>query len=102
MRRRTLPLSRNHIGGLMRVGPYGNRDGEVLPAWREGIATLAKCPNVVMKLGGVGQPRYGFDWHTREQPIGSEELAGGTVPSYDLLHRTVRPGEVHVREQLPS
>ena len=70
----------NHIGGLMRVGPYGNRDDEVLPAWREGIATLAKCPNVVMKLGGVGQPRYGFDWHTREKPIGSEELAEALSP----------------------
>ena len=75
-----LTIISNHIGGLMRVGPYGNRDGEVLAAWREGIATLAKCPNVVMKLGGVGQPRYGFDWHTREKPIGSEELAEALSP----------------------
>ena len=75
-----LTIISNHIGGLMRVGPYGNRDDEVLPAWREGIATLAKCPNVVMKLGGVGQPRYGFDWHTREKPIGSEELAEALSP----------------------
>ena len=75
-----LTIISNHIGGLMRVGPYGNRDDEVLPAWREGIATLAKCPNVVMKLGGVGQPRYGFDWHTREKPIGSEELADALSP----------------------
>ena len=75
-----LTIISNHIGGLMRVGPYGNRDSEVLPAWREGIATLAKRPNVVMKLGGVGQPRYGFDWHTREKPIGSEELAEALSP----------------------
>jgi predicted TIM-barrel fold metal-dependent hydrolase len=26
-------------------------------------------------LGGVGQPRYGFDWYSWERPIGSEELA---------------------------
>ena len=70
-----LTIVSNHIGGLIRVGPYGNRDDEVLPAWREGVATLAQCPNVVMKLGGVGQPRYGFDWHTRATPIGSEQLA---------------------------
>ena len=75
-----LTIISNHIGGLMRVGPYGNRDDVVLSAWREGIATLAKYPNVVMKLGGVGQPRYGFDWHTREKPIGSEELAEALSP----------------------
>jgi len=28
-----------------------------------------------MKLGGVGQPRFGFDWHARTIPIGLEELA---------------------------
>ena len=70
-----LTIVSNHIGGLIRVGPYGNRDDEVMPAWREGVAALAQCPNVVMKLGGVGQPRYGFDWHTRSTPIGSEQLA---------------------------
>ncbi|MYC34042.1 MAG: amidohydrolase family protein [Chloroflexi bacterium] len=70
-----LTIVSNHIGGLTRVGPYANRDDEVMPAWRDGIAKLAECPNVVMKLGGVGQPRYGFDWHLRDRPIGSEELA---------------------------
>ena len=59
----------------MRVGPYANRDTEVLATWRRGIAAVAACPNVVMKLGGLGMPRLGFDWHTRNKPIGSEELA---------------------------
>ena len=75
-----LTIVSNHIGGLMRVGPYANRDSEVMPAWRDGIAKLAECPNVVMKLGGVGQPRYGFDWHLRDKPIGSEELAEAMAP----------------------
>jgi predicted TIM-barrel fold metal-dependent hydrolase len=75
-----LTIISNHIGGLYRVGPYGNRDDEVIPAWREGIAKVAQCPNVVIKLGGVGQPRYGFDWHLRDVPIGSEELAESLAP----------------------
>ena len=75
-----LTIVSNHIGGLMRIGPYANRDDEVMPAWRDGIAKLAECPNVVMKLGGVGQPRYGFDWHLRDRPIGSEELAEAMAP----------------------
>ncbi len=75
-----LTIILNHIGGLVRVGSYANRDDEVLPAWRRGIATVAQCPNVIIKLGGVGQLRFGFNWHERESPIGSEELAEALSP----------------------
>jgi L-fuconolactonase len=75
-----LTIILNHIGGLMRVGPYANRDNEVLATWRSGIAAVAKCPNVYVKLGGIGMPRTGFDWHTRSKPIGSEELAASMAP----------------------
>jgi len=75
-----LTIILNHLGGLTRVGPYGNRDEEVLATWRSGIAAVAACPNVNLKLGGIGMPRLGFDWHTREKPIGSEELATSMAP----------------------
>jgi predicted TIM-barrel fold metal-dependent hydrolase len=75
-----LTIILNHIGGLMRVGPYGNRDDEVLAIWRKGIAAVAECPNINIKLGGMGMPRLGFDWHTRTKPIGSEELAKSMSP----------------------
>jgi predicted TIM-barrel fold metal-dependent hydrolase len=75
-----LTIILNHLGGLQRVGPFGQRDNEVLPAWRSGIAAVAKCSNVHLKLGGIGMPRLGFDWHTRDTPIGSEELAGSMAP----------------------
>ena len=70
-----LPIVLNHIGGIMRTGPYANRDDEVIRQWRSGIEAVAACPNVIMKLGGIGMPRIGYDWHERETPIGSEELA---------------------------
>ena len=75
-----LPIILNHIGGLLRVGPYANRDDEVLATWRDGIAAVAACPNVSIKLGGIGMPRTGFDWHLRGKPIGSEELAASMAP----------------------
>jgi predicted TIM-barrel fold metal-dependent hydrolase len=75
-----LTIILNHLGGLQRVGPYANRGQEVLPAWRSGIAAVAACPNVYLKLGGIGGPRLGFDWHTRDKPIGSEELATSIAP----------------------
>jgi len=78
-----LTIVLNHIGGLVRVGPYANRDDTVLAEWRRGLAAVAACPNVVLKLGGVGQRRFGFDWHTRARPMGSEALADALAP---LMH----------------
>ncbi len=75
-----LTIILNHIGGLNRVGIYANRDDEVLGTWRSGIAAVAACPNVNVKLGGMGMPRLGFDWHTRAIPVGSEELAQSMAP----------------------
>jgi len=75
-----LTIILNHIGGILRTGPYANRDEEVLADWRGGIAAVAACPNIVVKLGGMGMPRAGFDWHARETPIGSEELAESMAP----------------------
>jgi L-fuconolactonase len=75
-----LTIILNHVGGLLRTGPYANKDEEVMAAWRKGIAAVAQCPNVVIKLGGLGMVRCGFDWHLRETPIGSEELASAMAP----------------------
>src|SRR5579884_1730297 len=75
-----LTIVMNHLGGLNRTGPLAGRDDEVMPAWRQGMAQLAKCANVFLKLGGMGMPRFGFDWHTRDKPIGSEELARDMAP----------------------
>ena len=75
-----LTIILNHIGGLMRVGPYANRGEEVLATWRSGISAVAACPNVIMKLGGMGMPWLGFDWHTRNTPAGSVEVADGMGP----------------------
>jgi len=76
----TLTIILNHLGGLTRVSPYANRDEEVLATWRRGLAAVAACPNVYLKLGGIGMPRLGFDWHARPKPIGSDELATAMAP----------------------
>ncbi len=78
-----LTIILNHIGGLLRVGPYAANPDEVMETWRSGIAAVAECPNVFVKLGGIGMPRTGFDWHERDAPIGSEELAAAMAP---LMH----------------
>lgn len=65
----------NHVGGVLGVGPYSGRRQEILTSWRKDIAELAKCPNVNVKLGGIGMTSFGFDFHDRDAPPSSEELA---------------------------
>jgi predicted TIM-barrel fold metal-dependent hydrolase len=65
----------NHVGGVLGVGPYAGKRQEILASWNRDIAELARCPNVVVKLGGVGMVSFGFDFHERDLPPSSEELA---------------------------
>jgi L-fuconolactonase len=65
----------NHVGGVLGVGPYSGRRQEILTGWKKDIAELAKCPNVNVKLGGVGMTSFGFDFHERDVPPSSEDLA---------------------------
>jgi predicted TIM-barrel fold metal-dependent hydrolase len=72
----------NHVAGPLGVGPYAGRRDEVFKAWQQGIAELASCPNVTVKLGGLGMPRCGFGWHEQPSPPTSAELAGAMEPFY--------------------
>ncbi len=65
----------NHVGGVLGVGPYSGRRQEILAGWRKDIGALARCPNVTVKLGGIGMTSFGFDFHERDIPPSSEELA---------------------------
>jgi L-fuconolactonase len=65
----------NHVGGVLGVGPYSGHRQEILAGWRKDIGELAKCPNVNVKLGGIGMVSFGFDFHERDTPPSSEELA---------------------------
>jgi L-fuconolactonase len=65
----------NHVGGVLGVGPYTLHRQEILAGWRKDIADLASCPNVVVKLGGIGMTSFGFAFHERDLPPTSEDLA---------------------------
>ena len=96
-----LTIILNHIGGLLRVGPYGGREEEVMGIWKSGIAAVAACPNVVVKLGGIGMPRTGFDWHTRNRPIGSEELAEAMAPLMNYCIEQFGPSRCMFESNFP-
>jgi predicted TIM-barrel fold metal-dependent hydrolase len=96
-----LTIILNHLGGLTRIGPYADRDDEVLATWRNGIAAVAQCPNVNLKLGGIGMPRLGFDWHSRTRPIGSEELAASMAPIMSYCIEQLGPDRCMFESNFP-
>jgi len=77
-----IPIILDHIGGPLAIGPYAGKREEVFHEWKLGIAELAGCPNVVVKLGGLGMKICGFGWHQRATPPNSTELAEAMAPYY--------------------
>lgn len=73
----------DHFGAPLGIGPYAGKKDEVFRAWREGIAAVADCPNIAIKLGGAGSARSGYDWHKRAVKPSSEELAAVLKPYFE-------------------
>jgi L-fuconolactonase len=74
----------DHIGGPVGIGPYVGRRDEVFAEWSKSMRALSRCPNVSVKLGGLGMHVIGFDFPTRERPPSSSELAEAWKPYVDL------------------
>lgn len=72
----------NHIGGPLGIGPYADKRKEVFDSWRANIAELARCENVMIKMGGLTLTMMGFGWHKRNIPPDSIELAEAMSPYY--------------------
>ena len=70
----------NHIGRPLGVGPYAGKGAEVFDVWQEGITAVARRANVLVKLGGFGNPISGYDWHQRPVPPSSTELVETITP----------------------
>ncbi len=65
----------NHLCVPIAGGPYRGRADEVRTVWREHLPELARCPNVVLKIGALIRPLSGERWDKREVKASSEEIA---------------------------
>ncbi|HVC50587.1 MAG TPA: amidohydrolase family protein [Stellaceae bacterium] len=74
------PIVLDHVGGAIGLGPYVGLRDEVFAEWSGKIRELAGCPNVHIKLGGLGMRMFGFDVHLLDAPPDSEQLAAAWRP----------------------
>ena len=65
----------DHLGGPLGVGPYRDRRASVLASWRADLSDLATCPNVRVKLSGIGMPEFGAGFQHRSRPPASKVIA---------------------------
>lgn len=70
----------NHVGAPIAVGRHEGQREARFPLWRDNIRTLSRCPNVAVKLGGLGIPFGAFKSYMASPPFTSEELAAEWKP----------------------
>jgi len=73
----------DHVGGPIGIGTYEGKQDEVVRVWEQAISELAACPNVSVKLGGLGMTFCGFGWHRQTKPPDSTELARVMAPYFN-------------------
>lgn len=81
------PIVVDHLGGPLGIGPHALHREQMVEQWRRGIDLVAACPNVVLKVGGLGMEHYfGTPWADQDAPPSSEQVAAYW---HDVVHRAI-------------
>ncbi|MBL4720364.1 MAG: amidohydrolase family protein [Alphaproteobacteria bacterium] len=91
----------NHLGGVAGVGPYAGKRDEIFTEWKQSIADLASCPNIVMKLGGINMEYAGFGWHENPAPPTSQALIEATERYYETAIESFGPERCKFESNFP-
>jgi predicted TIM-barrel fold metal-dependent hydrolase len=73
----------DHFGTPIGVGRFADRRDAVFEEWKRDVAEIARCDNVVAKLGGLAMPDNGFGWHAADRPPTSDEFVGAQGRYYE-------------------
>jgi predicted TIM-barrel fold metal-dependent hydrolase len=101
---RAVPEARivlNHVGGPLGIGPYAGLRNDIFASWSRDIKELASCPNVFVKLGGLGMTICGFEFGKRDMLPGSQELADAWRPYLDTCIAAFGPDRGMLESNFP-
>lgn len=70
----------NHIGQVAGTALKNSDPTQAFAEWRKNIAELARRPNVMCKVGGMGQPYFGFGFELQDRLPTYLELASAWRP----------------------
>jgi L-fuconolactonase len=91
----------DHVGGPIGLGPYAGRRDEVFAAWRGHIRDLGRCPNMHIKLGGLGMRMFGFGFADEQLPPSSETLAAAWRPYVEASIEAFGPERAMFESNFP-
>ncbi len=91
----------DHIGAPLGIGAYAGRREEVFTDWRRAIRDLAQCPNVRVKLGGMGMHVFGFGFEQQPAPPSSEDLAKAWRPFVETCVEAFGPQRAMFESNFP-
>ena len=97
----TLNIALNHMAGPLGIGPYANQREQEFANWKRQIKALSQCENVTVKLGGRAMKTSGFEWHRKNRPPGSEELAAAMAPYFETCIELFRPDRCMFESNFP-
>src|SRR5262249_2116057 len=91
----------NHLGDPICVGSYAGKRDEVFAKWKVDVAELAKCENVVAKVGGIQMVVNGFGWEQQDKPPTSDELLAVNRPWYEYTIEQFGPRRCMFESNFP-
>jgi predicted TIM-barrel fold metal-dependent hydrolase len=91
----------DHVGTPLGLASYAGRREERFGVWRDNIRTLAACPNVTVKLGGLAMPFCGFASFLSDPPASSEQLAREWKPYIETCIEAFGPKRAMFESNFP-
>jgi L-fuconolactonase len=91
----------DHFGTPLGVGPYASARQDIFAQWQKDVAAIARCENVVAKLGGMAMPDNGFGWMGRETPPSSDEFVAAQGDYYHHMIECFGPQRCMFESNFP-
>ncbi|HJU17333.1 MAG TPA: amidohydrolase family protein [Stellaceae bacterium] len=95
------PIVLDHVGGPIGLGRYAGKRDEVFAAWANHVRGLAACPNLHIKLGGLGMKMFGFTFQEDALPPSSEQLAAAWRPYIETCIAAFGPERAMFESNFP-
>lgn len=71
-----LTIVLDHLGGRLHATSTSPTASDIHASWRAAMTEAAACPNIVLKVGGIGMDNvFGTGWASLDAPPGSEQVA---------------------------
>ncbi len=92
----------DHLGHPVGIGAHAGRLEEEFVDWRENMTDLATCPNVFIKLGGLGTFLSGSPTYRCDPPASSETLAAEWKPHAETAIELFGADRVMFESNIPT